>query len=370
MQIGSIILQHSDELIEAGGELIKALGDGLIKSLPVIEENLPELIDGMVTAFLTYHDVMMEVGFELLTAIIENMPEIQQICTEATMILIQSIAEYIMSGESTSTMMESGLTLFGAIIDSIAQILGDIIMAVEPIVTGIVSKLREAVGKVLTVAGEIMNSFISGIVSFMGNVISTATEIVTNIVTYLMQAPSRVLAIGASIISSLVSGMASMIGSVTSTVGNIVNGIISRLQSLPAQMISAGVQAIQGLIQGFSSGLDGLMGLVQNTASRMASTLKSALKIHSPSKVFEEIGQFTAEGLGVGWEDEFANVKKSMENDLEFSSNVTTSVNSTSGKTTQPSNDTFVIPIYLNNKVIEDVVIDAQTLYNYRSGGR
>ncbi len=370
MQIGSIILQHSDELIEAGGELIKALGDGLIKSLPVIEENLPELIDGMVTAFLTYHDVMMEVGFELLTAIIENMPEIQQICTEATMILIQSIAEYIMSGESTSTMMESGLTLFGAIIDSIAQILGDIIMAVEPIVTGIVSKLREAVGKVLTVAGEIMNSFISGIVSFMGNVISTATEIVTNIVTYLMQAPSRVLAIGASIISSLVSGMASMIGSVTSTVGNIVNGIISRLQSLPAKMISAGVQAIQGLIQGFASGLDGLMGLVQNTASRMASTLKNALQIHSPSKVFEEIGQFTAEGLGVGWEDEFANVKKAMESDLEFSSNVTTSVKGTSGKTTQPSNDTFVIPIYLNNKVIEEVVIDAQTLYNYRSGGR
>lgn len=370
MQIGSIILQHSDELIEAGGELIKALGDGLIKSLPVIEENLPELIDGMVTAFLTYHDVMMEVGFELLTAIIENMPEIQQICTEATMILIQSIAEYIMSGESTSTMMESGLTLFGAIIDSIAQILGDIILAVEPIVTGIVSKLREGVGKVLTVAGEIMNSFISGIVSFMGNVISTATEIVTNIVTYLMQAPSRVLAIGVSIISSLVSGMGSMIGSVTSTVGNIVNGIISRLQSLPAQMISAGVQAIQGLIQGFASGLDGLMGLVQNTASRMASTLKNALKIHSPSKVFEEIGQFTAEGLGVGWEDEFANVKKSMESDLEFSSNVTTSVKGTSGKTTQPSNDTFVIPIYLNNKVIEEVVIDAQTLYNYRSGGR
>ena len=370
MQIGSIILQHSDELIEAGGELIKALGDGLVKSLPVIEEHLPELIDGMVTAFLTYHDVMMEVGFELLTAIIENMPEIQQICTEATMILIQSIAEYIMSGESTSTMMESGLTLFGAIIDSIAQILGDIIMAVEPIVTGIVSKLREAVGKVLTVAGEIMNSFISGIVSFMGNVISTATTIVTNIVTYLMQAPSRVLAIGVSIVSSLVSGMASMIGSVTSTVGNIVNGIISRLSSLPAQMISAGVQAIQGLIQGFSSGLDGLMGLVQNTASRMASTLKNALQIHSPSKVFEEIGQYTAEGLGVGWEDEFANVKKSMENDLEFSSNVTTSVKGTSGKTAQPSNDTFVIPIYLNNKVIEEVVIDAQTLYNYRSGGR
>jgi phage-related protein len=135
-------------------------------------------------------------------------------------------------------------------------------------------------------------------------------------------------------------------------------------------MISAGVQAIQGLIQGFASGLDGLMGLVQNTASRMASTLKNALKIHSPSKVFEEIGQFTAEGLGVGWEDEFANVKKSMENDLEFSSNVTTSVKGTSGKNTQPSNDTFVIPIYLNNKVIEEVVIDAQTLYNYRSGGR
>ena len=44
----------------------------------------------------------------------------------------------------------------------------------------------------------------------------------------------------------------------------------------------------------------------------------SFLGINSPSKVFAEIGGYMAEGLGVGWDDEFSGIKRNIERGLEF----------------------------------------------------
>ena len=51
----------------------------------------------------------------------------------------------------------------------------------------------------------------------------------------------------------------------------------------------------------------------------IVSSVKGLLGIHSPSKVFAGIGGFMAEGLGEGFSDEFASVKKDIEGDMSFS---------------------------------------------------
>ena len=50
----------------------------------------------------------------------------------------------------------------------------------------------------------------------------------------------------------------------------------------------------------------------------MIGIAKRILGIASPSKVFKKLGGFTAEGFGIGWADEFANVNKELENSLAF----------------------------------------------------
>ena len=40
--------------------------------------------------------------------------------------------------------------------------------------------------------------------------------------------------------------------------------------------------------------------------------------IASPSKVFKKLGAWTAEGFGIGFDDEFANVAKGIEDSLNF----------------------------------------------------
>ena len=65
---------------------------------------------------------------------------------------------------------------------------------------------------------------------------------------------------------------------------------------------SVGKSLMDGLLNGITSGAGAVMDAIRNLAGKMTSTIKGALGIASPSKVFAELGNFTAEGMALGIE--------------------------------------------------------------------
>ena len=76
------------------------------------------------------------------------------------------------------------------------------------------------------------------------------------------------------------------------------------------------------IIYGLTVGIDDAWGDLEKQLNRLLDSLvdkaKKILGIASPSKVFKKLGSFTAEGFGIGFEDEFAHVKDDMEDALNF----------------------------------------------------
>lgn len=69
---------------------------------------------------------------------------------------------------------------------------------------------------------------------------------------------------------------------------------------------SIGGAIIEGIINGLSAGIGWIISAVTGLGSTIISTVKSVLKIGSPSKVFEGLGAFTAEGFAAGVENDNA----------------------------------------------------------------
>jgi TP901 family phage tail tape measure protein len=65
-------------------------------------------------------------------------------------------------------------------------------------------------------------------------------------------------------------------------------------------MYGAGIQSAQGLVKGLESQEGSIVKMMTRIAQSMANAIKRALRIHSPSRVFHEIGQFITEGLSNG----------------------------------------------------------------------
>lgn len=80
--------------------------------------------------------------------------------------------------------------------------------------------------------------------------------------------------------------------------------LVSPFRNIRGQMVSVGSNAMAGLNAGLNGGAGRVMSTARNIASRVASTMRSALKIHSPSRVMEDdVGRWVPAGIAVGIED-------------------------------------------------------------------
>lgn len=116
-----------------------------------------------------------------------------------------------------------------------------------------------------------------------------------------------------SAVSQLVSGVASGMTQVVSAVRNGIQQAVSAAQSFGGALVSAGVNLIQGLINGIKSMIGSAAAAVKNVASSVVNAAKGALGIHSPSKVFAELGMYTVAGFANGISDNAGMVTRQTE---------------------------------------------------------
>lgn len=82
------------------------------------------------------------------------------------------------------------------------------------------------------------------------------------------------------------------------------NAVVNGFVSLPAQLRQAGQDAVAGLLSGLTSGAETVVQNITGLGDRAVNAFKEKLGIHSPSKVFQAIGNNIVEGLCIGVDEE------------------------------------------------------------------
>ena len=100
------------------------------------------------------------------------------------------------------------------------------------------------------------------------------------------------------------------------SVGALIDSIFANF--IKADWSSIGKNLVDGFKRGIQNAWYNLKSWFRNLFGDLIYIAKKILGIASPSKVFKKIGGFTAEGFGVGFEDEFGKVKKDIEDSLSF----------------------------------------------------
>lgn len=99
-----------------------------------------------------------------------------------------------------------------------------------------------------------------------------------------------------AVVNFFSSGMSRASAFVTNGIATIV-GFFSGLYS---QFTTAGGQIVQGLIDGLTAKWEGLKAKAASIADSITGTVKGVLGIHSPSRVFHELGMYTMQGMQGG----------------------------------------------------------------------
>lgn len=116
---------------------------------------------------------------------------------------------------------------------------------------------------------------------------------------------------GKSTVDGFNKGIGDNVNLTTLTIQRYIDGVVAVFNRISVQMSIIGVQTMQGFINGMSSMTDRVYERAQKIANLVAGTIRTALDIHSPSKVMFSLGEYTVEGFNLGIENMYDNLKNS-----------------------------------------------------------
>lgn len=169
------------------------------------------------------------------------------------------------------------------------------------------SRVFEGIGQ-NTVAG-----LISGVEKMTPDAISSVVSLAKDIRTETSSGLARAYfnAYGITAMAGLGSGINNGTPGVLSSVRSMVSGVKaegSRLNT--STLYSEGYNVALGLGYGISAGRSYVVGTVASMCAAAVAEARARLQINSPSKVFYEIGDYTAEGFGDGYLDRMVDVNR------------------------------------------------------------
>ncbi len=271
---------------------------GLIDALP---EFLPVLLDSFVMLFSSLIDSVNLVIEQLI-------PMLPEIITQISTALIENLP----------VLLDGALQLFLGLIQSLNQVIEQLMPMLPELITNLCDTLINNIPAIISAGFDLLIGLIQGITECIPTLVQKIPEIVDSIVGAFSNNIGELITAGIDLIIALAEGLPQAIPQVVMAIPQIITAIINAL--MEQDWLQVGIDIIKGLANGLIDGVNIIWDKIKEMASSLLSSIKSALGIHSPSKLFrDKVGIFLAQGVGVGFVDEMDKVTKDMQNALPTS---------------------------------------------------
>lgn len=315
--LGVVVVQAINFLVEAFKGLWLAVSV-IFTAIGAIVSSVIQLIVGLFTAFIQLITGDFSGALQTLQTTFTNV--LDTIWTAVQSIFTQ-ISEFIFA--SLNSILGTSISSWSQIWSSTTQFLSQIWSSVTQwfgqVASSVANWMRQAWSHITSIGSQWVSSIGSTVSNFFSQVANGFMRVVQSVWQHMQQAYSKVVSGGAQWVSGIVSAMSNFVSSVISGFVNAVSQVQSGMQraystivGFVGQFASAGMDLMRGLVRGIMNGMSWVVNAARNVAKSAVNAAKSALGIHSPSRVFKGIGQYVSQGLGIGIEKEGRHVVSGM----------------------------------------------------------
>lgn len=213
----------------------------------------------------------------------------------------------------------TAIELVGALLLGIAEQLPGIIVAAATAVQGIADKLTapESITLLVQAAVQILLALANGLVGALPELIDTIPIIITNLVDAVLASLPEIVEAGLQIIIALASGIITNSGHVLAVVPKLIVALVHAFGSYVSSVAGIGKAIIDGIRKGITEQWQRLKSDVSHLFTGLVDWIKKLLGIHSPSRVFADIGQNMAAGVGDGWASTIGDINRQIGESLQ-----------------------------------------------------
>ena len=254
-----------------------------------------------------------------------------------------------------TTVMNAIRTVISTVWNGIRTIISTVLNGIRGTVNSVWNGIRNTISSVVngiknTVYGA-FNAMWSGIRSTISGIYNTIRDGLGNAVNYITGLASAGWRWGADIINGIVNGIRSCIGAVANAVTDVANTIRAHLHfSVPDEGPLTDFESwMPDFMSGLAEGIEKSRGLVKAAVDSVAADM-----VISPQMAVADGGAMTGAGV-------FSSA--------DLTAGIVSALKDVLGDQKGQQGD-LVIPVYLGNQLLDEVIVTAQQRMSLRSGGR
>ena len=282
-------------MLDAASGILENLTAGVVQKIPGLASAATQVITKLVQYLADHQDEIFDAGIQLLEQLIigitDNLP---QLITAAAELIAKFSAALI---SHLPDLLNCGAALLTTLVDGIIRSIENLGEAALACITKLVQYLADHQDEIFDAGIQLLEQLIIGITDNLPQLITAAAELIAKFSAALISHLPDLLNCGAALLTTLVDGIIRSI----ENLGEAALACIAKLTGVWDGSMDEwghiGENIVTGLLNGITGMWDTLVSTVKGKVSGMVSTVKNVLGIHSPSKVFTEIGENVTQGL-------------------------------------------------------------------------
>lgn len=307
------------------GKLESVFNDNLKPAADAADSVFSAISSGVKTFGDSVNDLVLPAIDQLSPAFNDFFGAIQ-----AAQPLLEFIANII--GVGLAAAISVAIKLFAAITEVVAFVITGFAQLYEDIsgfVTGVVQfftvDLPNAInalvqwfaqlpGNIAAFLSTVIANVAAWVANMASNAVSAGSRFISGIAGFLSALPGKIASWLSGVISTVVGWVSQFASNATSAASQFARNLINGLASIPDKVTSIGSNIIQGMVNGVTSAAGRLIDSVKGAVDDAINAAKNLLGIHSPSRVFRKIGQYTMQGAALGVDDDADVLLRSTDN--------------------------------------------------------
>lgn len=292
--IVNTLVQMLPMIIQVGIQLLLSLVNGIIQMLPALINCAVQLIMQLANIFIHNLPFIINAGIKILIALVNGIIQMLPMLINAAILLINKIVTILVN--HLPQIINAGVRILTSLVNGIVKALPQLISTAVKLITQIVRTIASNLPKIISAGVKILTALISGIIKILPQLIAAAVKLIVAIVKAIIKNLPQIISAGIQILKALIRGIIQVVGLLLSSVkSSVIDPLIKKFKGI--SLLDIGKNIVKGLIKGISSMTKDVGGAIKDLASTLVKKFKSMLGIHSPSRVFQELGGYVVKGL-------------------------------------------------------------------------
>lgn len=268
----NVAVSKLPEFLNMGVQILSSLASGIVQSIPTLVAAVPQIV--------------AEIG----AALTELLPQV----------------------------LNMGVQLLDQLVSGIETGLPDMVARLPQIVDNFLSFLTEHLPDILDKGVEMLNSLVNGIINTIPQMVASLPKIITSFVTFIANNLPKIIEAGINILVNLIAGIIKAIPQLVAALPQIIAAIVDGIAVLMGSIVDIGKNIVEGIWEGIQNAIGWFTDKITGFFSGIIDGVKGMLGIHSPSRVFADMGKNMALGLGQGWDNEYDRIRRDIEGGMDF----------------------------------------------------